>query len=185
MAYCGNHDIHYSGSKCPRCDSEERHRDLLSVTADGLAVTVDAMRTSDYRRANPGEYECPHCRYVALKSDASRCPLCHGEIDHDYWRAARVREQAETERRKIQAEKQRVIDEAAQLERERLAAISQRELEERRTRNRALATAGIVASLIVLGVFIQWLRQLRGFQIAMVLFAILVVVAVIGAISDL
>ena len=92
MAYCGNHGIDYAGSLCPRCDAEQRHRELLNATASGLADTVDAMRASDYRRANPGEYECPHCKYIALKSDATRCPLCRGEVDRGYWKGVRIRE---------------------------------------------------------------------------------------------
>jgi RNA polymerase subunit RPABC4/transcription elongation factor Spt4 len=184
MAYCGNHDIHYSGSPCPRCDAEERHQQLLNATAGGLADTVDAMRASDYRRANPGEYECPHCKYVALKSDATRCPLCRGEIDRDYWKGVRIREQAEAERRKIQAEHQRTVDEAATRERERRAASAQREAEERRQRKIILSIAGTVAGFVVLALLIQWLRQFSGIQICVGVFVLLMVIGLIGRIFE-
>jgi hypothetical protein len=72
----------------------------LNATEKSIAETVDAMRDSDYRRANPGDYACPHCRYVSLKREASRCPLCRGEIGGDYWNAVRAREKAEVERKR-------------------------------------------------------------------------------------
>ncbi|MGZ8842789.1 MAG: hypothetical protein ACXW18_03950 [Pyrinomonadaceae bacterium] len=49
---------------------------------------------------NPGDYDCPHCKYRSLRSGASRCPLCHGEIGGDYWNAVRAQEQAAAERKR-------------------------------------------------------------------------------------
>ncbi|HEX3186950.1 MAG TPA: hypothetical protein VHQ94_19285 [Pyrinomonadaceae bacterium] len=185
MAYCGNHGIDYAGSLCPRCDAEQRHRELLNATASGLADTVVAMRASDYRRANPGEYECPHCKYIALKSDATRCPLCRGEIDGGYWKEVRIRERAEAERRKIQVEQQRSIDEAAAKKRERQAAKAQREAEERRQRTMILSIAGIIAGFVVLGLLIQWLRQFSGLQICIGVFVLFMVIGVLGGIAEI
>lgn len=102
--YCGRHSIHYAGSSCPRCDADERHRELLNSTEASAAETLDAMRDSDYRRANPGDYACPHCKYVSLKREASRCPLCHGEVGSQYWSEVRAAENAENERRRAIAE---------------------------------------------------------------------------------
>lgn len=103
-SYCGRHSIHYPGRTCPRCDAEERHREHLDATERSAAETVEAMRDSDYRHANPGEYECPHCKYISLRSKASRCPLCHGEIGNQYWVDVRAGEEAERDRRRVMAE---------------------------------------------------------------------------------
>lgn len=104
MSYCSTHGIEYSGYNCPRCEAQERHneaqerhRELLHATEESLEETVDALLNSDYRRANPGDYPCPHCRYISLKNYASRCPLCHGEIGGNYWNAVRKVEKDEAE----------------------------------------------------------------------------------------
>jgi len=105
MAYCSTHGIEYSGYNCPRCEAQERHdeaqerqRELLDATEEGIKETVDALLDSEYRRANPGDYKCPHCKYISLKNNASRCPLCHGEIGSDYWNTVRAWEKAEAEK---------------------------------------------------------------------------------------
>jgi hypothetical protein len=188
MGYCGNHSINYSGSTCPRCDADERHRALLNATAEGLADTVDAMHASDYRRANPGDYQCPHCKYVALKSDATRCPLCRGEIDRAYWKGVRILERAEADRREIQAKQQRAADKAATRERERLAEIAQQEAEERRRWIILLSIVGIAAGCVGLWLFIEWLRQwlsqFSGSQIALSVFVVLMVIGFISRIFE-
>ncbi len=84
--YCRTHgkfwDPYESG--CPAC------RDLKEST-------LEAIRASDYRRANPGEYECPHCRYISLRRMASRCPLCQGTVDDSYWKRVEARERTRDE----------------------------------------------------------------------------------------
>lgn len=94
----------YAGSTCPRCDAEERHSDLLNATAESAAATVAAAHESDHRRANPGDYACPHCKYISLNYDAARCPLCRGEIGGAYWNDVRAEEKAAAERRRAQEE---------------------------------------------------------------------------------
>lgn len=130
MGYCSNHSIDYSGDTCSRCDAEERHRELLNATEENLAQTVGAMRESDYRRANPGEYACPHCQYISLKSGASRCPLCHGEVGRRYWDDVR----AEYERAAPQREAaRRATEEAAtSAEKRRVAAARKAKADDRR-----------------------------------------------------
>lgn len=100
--YCGRHSIHYAGDSCPRCNAEERHKELLNATEATAAETVEAMRQSDDRRANPGDYACPHCKYISLKSEASRCPLCRGDVGSDYWNRVRAAEKAAEERRQAE-----------------------------------------------------------------------------------
>jgi RNA polymerase subunit RPABC4/transcription elongation factor Spt4 len=108
VGYCSTHVVHYDyNERCHRCEAEGRHQDLLNAAEENVA----AMRDSDYRRANPGEYACPHCKYVSLKNEASRCPLCHGEIGADYWNAIRDRERADAEKKA--AERKRAAEAAA------------------------------------------------------------------------
>lgn len=94
MSYCNTHYREYDTIDCPQCEVERRHNELL-----------DQLRESDHERANPGEYECPHCRYVSLKRNASRCPLCHGIIDDRHWVALSAAEQR-TRIRRLEAEAQ-------------------------------------------------------------------------------
>ena len=93
--FCASHSIFYSGNSCPRCDAERRHEDLLSTleeSAESFAIR--------------GEYECPHCKYLSVKSGASRCPLCHGTIDAMYWSAVRAREAEALARKRALREEQ-------------------------------------------------------------------------------
>ncbi len=105
--YCATHDIEYV-DVCPRCDARQRHEELLhsaeEAAAESSAAAAASMHESDFRRANPGEYECPHCLYQTLRSGATRCPICHGQVDAAYWQKVRVREQAEAARRNALAE---------------------------------------------------------------------------------
>ncbi|MEK7686287.1 MAG: hypothetical protein AAB466_12785 [Verrucomicrobiota bacterium] len=125
MSYCGRHSLDYKSRDCPRCAAEERHQELLNLTAEGIEETVRATRESDYKRANPGDCECPHCKYFSLKSDASRCPLCRGDIGSDYWNKVRAAQRAAAERRRAQeeahaAEEKRTAPARAAAERKRI-----------------------------------------------------------------
>lgn len=77
---------------CPECQYAEsrEEQDRLEMKESLSAIA--------YRRTNPGDYDCPHCKYKSLKSQASRCPLCHGEIRTEYWNVVAARERAEAER---------------------------------------------------------------------------------------
>jgi hypothetical protein len=140
--YCGRHSIHYPGRSCPRCDAEERHSELLNAAEESRAETVDAMRTSDYRRANPGDYKCPECHFVSLKKGASRCPLCRSRVGPDYWDGEARREEA--------LEAAAVVAGRAAVVAKRAAAAAHRAAYDRATwglRGRHLAFAIIVAGL--------------------------------------
>ena len=119
----------YSSEGCPECRLAET--ELRSEVA--LAA---------YKGANPGDYECPHCRYVSLKAGASRCPLCHGEVGSNYWSAEAKRQEA----RKAEA----VLAERAAAEVKRSAAAAERVAFDRATlaiRGRLLAFALVVAAV--------------------------------------
>lgn len=92
MGYCSWHSLSHGGNTCPRCDADRRHKGEL-----------EAIQESNYRRANPGEYECPHCKYTSLRRDASRCPLCRGAIVSTYWERLRAVELADAPRRRAAA----------------------------------------------------------------------------------
>jgi len=85
MYHCSKHSIHHESYDCPRCAEEERHEQLLEVAFLQAKAASGASKASDYKRANPGDYLCPHCRYIALKRWGKRCPLCHGEVESSYW----------------------------------------------------------------------------------------------------
>jgi hypothetical protein len=89
MSYCRVHGS-FSDSEdgCPACRAAEERAE-----AD-RAATLEQISELAWRTRNPGEFECPHCKYIALKRQASRCPLCHGTIDSHYWVLAAKRERA-------------------------------------------------------------------------------------------
>lgn len=124
--YCGRHGIDHSSSDCPRCLAEERHEELLSSNAETVRVlenlreeSIQALEESDRRRANPGDFECPHCRYISLRRDASRCPLCHGSIDSGYWKVVLERERARKEAARVAAEARALAERQKQEELEK------------------------------------------------------------------
>lgn len=141
MGYCGQHDIHYKWGDCPRCSAEERHRELLDVTRESAEEAVRAAEDASYRQRNPGEFECPHCKYVSLRSDASRCPLCREHIDRDYWYRAHAQAKEAADRRRVQQE-----ESAAEKRRNQEARAIQAALAKRKEHNR---TAAIVVLCVV------------------------------------
>ena len=121
--HCSRHDIDHRSYDCPRCEAERRHEELLEQARESheevlrLASEIheeatEAARESDYRRANPGDYKCPHCKYISLKRDASRCPICHGEPGPAYWSRVAAREEIakahEKEAKKGQARREKI-----------------------------------------------------------------------------
>ncbi len=63
---------------------------------------LESRQESDYKNANPGDYECPNCRYITLRREASRCPKCRGAVTPDYWKPILTRERREAEAREQQ-----------------------------------------------------------------------------------
>src|SRR3989338_9135317 len=109
MSYCKVHG-RYEGSGCSDCrdaeeqsalDREEIIRELArsrEESKENLAAAVSHIANS---KNNPGDYICPACRYTTLKYLASRCPICHINIDGEYW----IPITAAIERAKKEAEK--------------------------------------------------------------------------------
>jgi hypothetical protein len=181
MYHCITHDLQYRDGGCPRCNAEERHRELVDTT-------FEAAERASYRQSNPGEYECPHCKYVSLRSDASRCPLCREHIDEAYWQKAHAAKNAAAERRRVQQEAL-----SAEKEREQEAAALRAEIAKRSERNkrRTIVAAWVVAIAIATPFVVMWARQFiswigrfSGGEICFGVILILVVIGLIGKIFE-
>jgi len=57
-----------------REEQRRRHEELEQQAEDAA-----------YEAQNPGDYECPCCFFITLRSGASRCPKCQGSISGEYW----------------------------------------------------------------------------------------------------
>lgn len=81
-------------------DAEERERTRRQEAEEERLRSADEAH---FRQANPGDYECPHCRYQSLRRSASRCPTCQGSISTSYWTPIFQEErEAAEERRRVQ-----------------------------------------------------------------------------------
>jgi len=142
MLHCRIHGREFEhGEGCPECREAEacaeNDREELLETLERVREEAEAARTeSDYKQANPGDYECPECRYDTLRRMASRCPKCHARVAASYWTQLLEREQQEAEERERQ--KARAAEEWARGEPER----------QRRARAEAEARAAEAARLV-------------------------------------
>lgn len=69
-------------------ERERRHEEI-----------VEERRRASHKEANPGDYECPECRYVTLLRSATRCPKCRAVVDPSYWSPIFEREKKQAEDR--------------------------------------------------------------------------------------
>lgn len=141
MKHCGWHDINYSGRECPRCVADERHLDILDQAQERDEVTARAIEESDYRRANPGDYECPSCFYVTLKRSAPRCPICRSDVPGDHWAKVFAAEEAKAELKRAReaAEAAEWARNAPAREAAARAAAAAKEAKEKAARNAEIA----------------------------------------------
>jgi hypothetical protein len=118
MSYCEMHLTHYPlGTKCPECRLEqareaqeeqvEMAREARRNAIDQHDALINSIRESEYKRLNPGNYQCPACKLMTLLDDASRCPMCRTDVPPSYWlsvreRAQRVREAEAAAKRSIE-----------------------------------------------------------------------------------
>ncbi len=80
MSYChihGDYGNYYDG--CPDCSAAEKRAE-----SDREEIK-ERLSQIAYASANPGDFNCPHCKYKSLKWEATRCPLCRGEVESAYW----------------------------------------------------------------------------------------------------
>lgn len=112
MSYCQTHGRFddYFNRGCPACQNAEQ--ELIHAEWE----LRNAVSEAAYAKANPGDYECPHCLYRSLKKRASRCPLCHGEVWSTYWDDVLAREKVNAEREaaasNVAAERRRAAEAA-------------------------------------------------------------------------
>lgn len=139
MSFCHIHGQYedYFNRGCPSCQRSEE------VARHAEWELKEAVSKAAHDRANPGDYDCPHCKYRTLRADATRCPLCQGVIGGDYWKSIRAWEKAKEEieaaASKAAAEQLKVLNEKAAAEfvrtaPERAAAEARRAAEAQRTR---------------------------------------------------
>ena len=114
MYHCTEHGIDHRQFDCPMCVAERRHDEVI----DALKAQAEALEESQNRRANPGDYSCPHCLYTTLLRHATRCPKCHGTIDGSHWDRVRRAEEEAAKRRKEEEERRRIEWERTRPERE-------------------------------------------------------------------
>ena len=66
----------------------------------------EAVEHAAYLENNPGDYQCPSCKMISLKSDASRCPKCQANVSSSFWSNIWESERLAREERRIAEEKQ-------------------------------------------------------------------------------
>jgi ribosomal protein L37AE/L43A len=91
MSHCSEHGIDYSGHQCPRCAADEHQARVEELASEQL----DELQRIQYKQANPGDYECPHCKYKTLKRRATRCPTCRESPGEQYWLNVEAKERKE------------------------------------------------------------------------------------------
>ena len=133
MSHCHIHAIEYPYEDgCPRCPDAEELTDAdhvailngLSAAASHRSEIKKALAAAEYKRANPGDYECPSCGYKTLKRGFPRCPHCRGHVEQPYWADVRKREEA------AELQKKAAAEEWKRTEPERVAAAARKAAEE-------------------------------------------------------
>jgi uncharacterized Zn finger protein (UPF0148 family) len=167
--YCSRHNINHPAYECPRCEVEARHYEAQRLANARHQEAIDAARESDYRRANPGDYRCPHCKYVTLKKGASRCPMCHGEPPPSYWPEVEAREEVERARAVAAAAERARLQKIADAEWR--AADAQRRAEQsasdaRKRRLQAWAIGIATAIALCIGVSVATVHHKRNRPLA-------------------
>jgi hypothetical protein len=131
MSYCSRHGIeHSSGRTCPECRTEreeEQHEELVSAlsslrdtggSSEDLGSIRAAIAALQTKLLNPGEYQCPHCKRTSLEYEAHVCPICHRDIEDEFWdaideaveAAANEKERAAQKQREAEIEAKRVVE---------------------------------------------------------------------------
>lgn len=99
MSYCRVHNgLQYEYEDgCPKCrdDAEQAALDRSEIirgldqsreeARENIADVADAIN-------NPGDYDCPHCKFRTLKKWATCCPRCQKDPGPRYWDGLREEE---------------------------------------------------------------------------------------------
>ncbi len=89
------------------------------IHGEYYGYVCDGCQDAEWKQSNPGDYQCPHCKYISLKNEASRCPLCHGGIESDYWNNVRAAEKSIEEARAAEERRTAPARAAAAIEADR------------------------------------------------------------------
>ena len=167
--YCHIHGSYtvYNGEVggCPDCQRlSSDNKDILEQLANSQKANVEIAAQVIYRTNNPGDYECPACKMISLKTDASRCPLCRSDVPSEFWDRIRLRKQLEDEkRRQAEEDRQKWLaspEYAKELETARLAAeaaaLSSPEAEKKRRVKFQWRLTGIIMLCVAMWVFIHF-----------------------------
>jgi Sel1 repeat-containing protein len=123
LGRCNVHDIPlpFSFSACPACEREHEHEREERERHDELLLqaqsAANSARDAEYKRFNPGNYQCDECKFRTLLVGASRCPVCHADVRPEYWPSVRAREErargaAAAAKKKAEGARERACDAA-------------------------------------------------------------------------
>ena len=142
---------------------EERRREQEEREEERHEENIRLREQEDFKRKNPGDYECPECLFITLKKGATRCPVCHAAIARDHWPPIVERERLQAEetarRERLAAEEKSRQERLAaeewakgEPERQRLAKVAAEENERKKVaeRHRELLNIVIVIGFVVL-----------------------------------
>lgn len=166
MGYCKIHG-QFVGDACSDCsDAEERAEADRAEMIERLEELRDSAPDAGdiaYAINNPGDHECPYCRFRTLRLDASRCPKCHSNISLDHWvpirRQLALQREAEERRAKIDAEARDQLALQASLAETQEASVK------RRRENRggfAIVYFGYLVPILSFVSAILWVRMFNG-----------------------
>jgi ribosomal protein L37AE/L43A len=98
--HCPIHGVEYHRENgCPDCQVAENcaaadRTDLLQAISNLKSAAVHAAEHAAFRQSNPGDYECPSCKFKTLLYDAPLCWKCQRSVGDEYWKDVRRVEKA-------------------------------------------------------------------------------------------
>jgi len=157
MPHCRIHGREFEyWEGCPECrDAEVRAEQDRAELLEALEREREERRAAEEdaknRTANPGDYECPECRYVTLRRMAKRCPKCHAIIPPAHWPPIVEAERRRAEER--ERERQRAAQEWAAGESERRRQAKTEE-DARRRASEARIAGRVIGTVVGVLVFV-------------------------------
>lgn len=145
MAYCRIHgQFDESDGGCSEC---QEWQSRLEENQNELREELSHLA---WKTTNPGDYECPHCRFTSLRRLATRCPTCHGAVGDDYWQPIREREERAAAKALSEA-KERAERDARVAAEQAAHRLAEQEAEHRAATTAAALTVLLVALGILVG----------------------------------
>lgn len=118
MGYCNIHGRHDSDG-CPDCReaverAEDNREKLVETFSDLIKLNREAESERNYKINNPGDYDCPYCRFRTLKKNASVCPKCQKDILPAEWKKIIFRDKCYTQGTEVREQRKLLREEIAQ-----------------------------------------------------------------------